>query len=220
MIVTPTPRLVLFDLMGTLLSPGTSTPYWEDVGAYLEQSGCCSRAPFVTAYAELRRARARALDELTLRERVMLLAQASQEQLDEIESRFLVEYARGTSVMVGAREMLERLHDRATLAVVSNFFVAGAPRELLRGHGLLHYFDFVVDSAEVGVRKPHRGIFECALARAAPDLAPSDVVMIGDDWDADVQGALALGMRAIHFGDAAERGGVAVMRGWSELELG
>jgi putative hydrolase of the HAD superfamily len=43
--------------------------------------------------------------------------------------------------------------------------------------------------------KPHRSIFEAALA--ALDADPADAAMVGDSYADDIAGARALGMRAI-----------------------
>jgi HAD superfamily hydrolase (TIGR01549 family) len=215
------PRLVIFDLMGTLLSVRHRAPYWEALGRYLEQEGYCSCATFVARYTEWRRSRTPSLDELTLRDCVGRFVAASDAHLKELEAVFLREYAQGTSVMRGANEMLARWYGRAALGVVSNFFVAGVPRALLEAHQLLDYFEFVVDSAEVGVRKPHPAIFEYAVAKAASKQQPGDILMIGDDWNADVQGALALGWRAIHFSEVSERSEpVPVLRSWDDFVPG
>jgi putative hydrolase of the HAD superfamily len=52
-----------------------------------------------------------------------------------------------------------------------------------------------VSSAEHGYMKPHRSIFETALAKAG--VAPGESVMVGDSIAHDIAGALAAGMRAI-----------------------
>jgi putative hydrolase of the HAD superfamily len=52
-----------------------------------------------------------------------------------------------------------------------------------------------VSSAEHGYMKPHRSIFERALAQAGVDAA--EAVMVGDSLKADIEGAVAAGMRAI-----------------------
>jgi putative hydrolase of the HAD superfamily len=53
----------------------------------------------------------------------------------------------------------------------------------------------MVSSAEHGYMKPHRSIFETALAKAgvSADLA----MMVGDSLKADIEGAIASGMRGI-----------------------
>ncbi len=63
--------------------------------------------------------------------------------------------------------------------------------------GIGKYFDARVFSDEVRARKPDRRIFEHALDRL--HLEPDQVVHIGDDVDADIAGAKAMGMRAVWF---------------------
>ena len=86
--------------------------------------------------------------------------------------------------------------------------------EALRGHGLRlglisngqrdlgefarHHrldVDVAVGSKSHGRTKPHASIFESALA--ALGTAAADAVMVGDSYADDIQGARALGMRAI-----------------------
>jgi putative hydrolase of the HAD superfamily len=55
--------------------------------------------------------------------------------------------------------------------------------------------DAVVDSRSHGRVKPHPTIFQAALAALA--VAPEDAVMVGDSLEEDIEGARALGMRAI-----------------------
>jgi len=52
-----------------------------------------------------------------------------------------------------------------------------------------------VSSAEHGYMKPHRSIFAAALGQAGVPAAQA--VMVGDSLKADIEGALAAGMRAI-----------------------
>ena len=55
--------------------------------------------------------------------------------------------------------------------------------------------DAIVDSRTHGRVKPHPTIFQAALDRLEVDAA--DAVMVGDSLEEDVEGARALGMRAI-----------------------
>jgi HAD superfamily hydrolase (TIGR01549 family) len=55
--------------------------------------------------------------------------------------------------------------------------------------------DAIVDSRSHGRVKPHPTIFQAALA--ALGVAPEDAVMVGDSIEEDIEGARALGMRAI-----------------------
>jgi FMN hydrolase / 5-amino-6-(5-phospho-D-ribitylamino)uracil phosphatase len=55
--------------------------------------------------------------------------------------------------------------------------------------------DAIVDSRSHGRVKPHPTIFQAALA--ALNVSPEEAVMVGDSLEEDVEGAQALGMRAI-----------------------
>jgi HAD superfamily hydrolase (TIGR01549 family) len=203
--------------MGTLLRGDDTLPYWEGIGHFLEREGTCSATSFAQQYSEWRKNRTPSLREVPLRDRVAMFAHATQAQLATIETSFLQEYCRNSSVIDGVEQMLMRWHGHAALGVISNFFLASAPRELLRAHHLLQYFDFVLDSAQVGTRKPDRAIFERAL-RATRMVQPAEAVMIGDDWQADVQGALAVGMRAVHFASSdTHNGQVPILQTWDNF---
>jgi putative hydrolase of the HAD superfamily len=67
--------------------------------------------------------------------------------------------------------------------------------ELLHSLDLVSRFDFVAASARIGYEKPHRRIFEWALAEAG---VPAETVLhVGDHVDADVEGATAVGIGAV-----------------------
>jgi putative hydrolase of the HAD superfamily len=61
------------------------------------------------------------------------------------------------------------------------------------------YFQTITNSEMAGVKKPNPGIFNYALARANAAVASS--IMIGDSYEADVQGALNAGLDAIFFNE-------------------
>ena len=79
------------------------------------------------------------------------------------------------------------------LGVVSNWDTR--LKRISAGLGLDRLVDFLVISAEVGVRKPHPGIFEEALRRAG--VAPEEALHVGDLPDEDVEGARRAGVRAV-----------------------
>ena len=60
-----------------------------------------------------------------------------------------------------------------------------------------------VSSAEHGYMKPHRSIFDAALAKAGVDAAES--IMVGDSVKHDIEGALAIGMQAVLLRRSGER---------------
>ena len=62
-------------------------------------------------------------------------------------------------------------------------------------HGILKFIDIVIASAEEGIEKPDRKIFELALSRA--DCRPENAVMIGDRVDNDIIPAKKMGMKTV-----------------------
>ncbi|MDP9349634.1 MAG: HAD-IA family hydrolase [Gemmatimonadota bacterium] len=91
-------------------------------------------------------------------------------------------------------ETLEELRGRGyRLGVISN--ADGRVEGLLESVGLRPYFDFVIDSAVVGIEKPDPRIFQLACARLG--LHPGEALYVGDIYEIDVAGARRAGMRAV-----------------------
>jgi putative hydrolase of the HAD superfamily len=63
--------------------------------------------------------------------------------------------------------------------------------------GVRDLFDFVIDSAIVGISKPDVRIFQNALD--ASGLEPAEAVYVGDYYEVDVRGARAAGMVPVLF---------------------
>ena len=104
----------------------------------------------------------------------------------------------GTVVFPDVIPMLRTLRSAGIkLGIVTNASQPMAMRDAeLAGHGLIDYFpDCRIAAADTGYLKPHRRMFEAALARIG--AAPEETVFIGDNPRADVEGALAVGMRAV-----------------------
>ena len=87
-----------------------------------------------------------------------------------------------------AEPVLAAVKRGASLAIVSNFDHPPHVRKVLEEAGLLPYFDTVVVSGDVGVKKPDPRIFAFALKQLG--LPASEVVHVGDAPE-DVEGALA-----------------------------
>jgi putative hydrolase of the HAD superfamily len=79
------------------------------------------------------------------------------------------------------------------LGVISNSI--GTMEEQLKRVGLAGHFDTVLDSAIVGVEKPHPEIFQIALGRAG--VEPSEAAFVGDTYATDVGGAQLAGLTGV-----------------------
>lgn len=90
-------------------------------------------------------------------------------------------------------ECLAFLSGRYKIGVIANQSLGTERR--LESYGLLRYIDLVVASAEEGVAKPDKRIFETALNKSGCKAGNS--VMIGDRVDNDIIPAKLLGMRTV-----------------------
>jgi putative hydrolase of the HAD superfamily len=96
----------------------------------------------------------------------------------------------------GTAGVLARLRTLGyTLVIVSN--ADGRVATFLEHAGLAGAFDFVIDSALVGIEKPDPRIFALACERAGVD--PGEAAHVGDVYQVDVLGARLAGVTPILF---------------------
>lgn len=89
---------------------------------------------------------------------------------------------------------LDQMQKKYRLGIVSNAQEAFTMPELGL-YGLAPYFETIVLSSQVGVKKPNSMIFVRALANLHEK--PENVVFVGNDMSADMLGASKLGMKTI-----------------------
>ncbi|TDA67182.1 MAG: HAD family hydrolase [Clostridia bacterium] len=111
-----------------------------------------------------------------------------------LNDRFMRGFAGRTRPIPGAAEVLGRLARQYRLGVVSNSMAENTLIDLART-GLRQYFHVLIISSQVGYRKPHPVIYLAALQ--AMNVAPEEVVFVGDNWEEDVVGPKEHGMQAI-----------------------
>ena len=92
-----------------------------------------------------------------------------------------------------SREVLQALHGRYKLGIIANQS-AGTEERMVR-FGIRDYFDVVVASAEAGVAKPDKRIFELALSQAG--CSAKEACMVGDRLDNDIAPAAEMGMYTV-----------------------
>lgn len=111
-------------------------------------------------------------------------------------------------------ECLRGLSDRGfLLGIASNF--DRRLHNICRGLPPLDACDHCFVSSQVGVRKPARAFFR-AIERAT-SLEPQQLMLIGDDWDADYLAATAAGWHAVHLNRAANVATASSLRSLAEL---
>jgi putative hydrolase of the HAD superfamily len=91
------------------------------------------------------------------------------------------------SLLPGAEELVRYLAEKYPLTIVTNGFIE-VQYEKFDKSGLKDCFSHIVLSEEVGCQKPNPRIFEEALRLNG--LSADEVVMVGDSWYSDIQGAI------------------------------
>ena len=118
-------------------------------------------------------------------------------RLDETRFRSIQETFREAALdaelFPEALEVLDRTKVLARTALLSN--TQGFDMEFLDVFGISERIRTRVLSAEIGFLKPEPGAFEAVQARMG--LFPGNLVMVGDSWRDDVEGALNAGWTAI-----------------------
>ena len=119
-------------------------------------------------------------------------AEKLQVSTQTLNSDFLMAMADICRPLPGAKELLDSLHGKVKMGIVTNGFTALQEIRLQRT-GFSEYFSSLVISEQVGIAKPHQGIFEHALA-AIGQPEKQHVLMVGDNPHSDILGGLNAGI--------------------------
>jgi putative hydrolase of the HAD superfamily len=99
----------------------------------------------------------------------------------------------------GAKEMLEDIRARGySIGLISDVawgLTSDYPMRDMKHFGLDEYFDDFVFSTDVGIRKPNPRIFKLALFNIGAKA--EEAIYVGNNLQADIQGALGVGMTAV-----------------------
>lgn len=95
----------------------------------------------------------------------------------------------------GTFELLEYLKPKYKLHIITNGFEEVQSKKI-KASNISQYFNTVITSESVGLKKPNPKVFHYALKVA--NAKKENSIMIGDSIEADILGALNVGMKAIH----------------------
>lgn len=198
---------IIFDYGGTIDSRGV---HWSEViwDGYCHAGVPVSKQDFRDSYvyAERELARTRHIrpqhnfyDLLLIKMQIELgnlaelgkLPQQAAAQYAEPVAQYCYEQAR--SSVEEARPVLEALHSRYPMVLVSNFY--GNVETVLADFDLRRYFKQIIESAVVGVRKPDPRIF--MLGVEALGLQPGEVLVVGDSYKKDIVPAESIGCHVL-----------------------
>ncbi len=119
---------------------------------------------------------------------------AAAETVAQAQHVYKSAYLASRRTVPGAHGLLEALHGRVKIGIVTDNVVAEQVDKLQR-YDLERFVDELVVSEEVGVSKPDPTLFRVALERLG--CKPEDSVMVGDSWERDVLGAQPLGIACV-----------------------
>lgn len=188
---------IIFDYGGTIDSNGT---HWAEVlwKAYQDTSVNVTKEQFREAYVYGERYLATHPDVQPHHNFYDLLKIKVDLQLGYLkEHKFLKEesktneyslaisnqcYTFAKNTISKEKEILQQLKDRYPMVLVSNFY--GNVQAVLEDFDLLKYFDEIIESAVVGVRKPDPAIFGLGVTQLG--LPAENIVVIGDSHAKDI----------------------------------
>lgn len=106
---------------------------------------------------------------------------------DEFSAIYLDCLADCSQLIDGAGDMLDALRRKYRMAILTNG-LQKVQRSRLARSMIRDHFSEIIISEEIGAAKPSKEFFEVAFARTG-NPHRREVLMIGDNWSSDIQGA-------------------------------
>lgn len=119
----------------------------------------------------------------------------------DFEHSFMTEISNGKHLVPHAVEILEYLKGKYHLHIITNGFPKITEDKI--NHSLLkNFIETIVTAESAGAPKPDPKAFNAGIIESRAEISES--IYIGDDWEADILGAINFGMKAIFFNPLAE----------------
>ncbi len=119
----------------------------------------------------------------------------SEEIIHTLSDAFIKNLSNNNFLLQGAIEVLEYLKKKYVLHIITNGFNEIQDSKLEKSK-IKPYFKTITTSDAVGVKKPNPKIFDYAIKMA--NAKKEESVMIGDDFEADIEGAFKSGIKPIY----------------------
>jgi len=116
--------------------------------------------------------------------------------IDNISDDYVKHLPDNNFLLKDAITVLDYLFKKYTLHIITNGFTEVQNTKIINSN-LKKYFTCIIDSETVGVKKPHSKIFQYAYD-VCKATNKNQCLMIGDNYEADVMGAINNGFKAIH----------------------
>ncbi|CAM4182649.1 MULTISPECIES: YjjG family noncanonical pyrimidine nucleotidase [Gillisia] len=122
--------------------------------------------------------------------------QVSDEVIDNLSNRYISVLPGFNHLLQDTIEILDYLKPQYKLHIITNGFEE-IQHNKMQNSKIADFFETITTSEEAGVKKPHFQIFNIALQKA--NATPENSIMIGDSYEADIEGAKNAGLQAVFF---------------------
>lgn len=134
----------------------------------------------------------------------------------QMDTDYLARLGRMTATVPGARGLLERLRPYYNIGVLSNGF-RPVQYDKMKSAGIYGLIDCTVLSDEIEVNKPDPRLFDYACRKGGTDA--DRCLLIGDNPETDIAGALNAGWQAVLFCPAAAGGTAPAIPGHEAVNV-
>ncbi|MFQ6050755.1 MAG: HAD family hydrolase [Candidatus Hydrothermarchaeota archaeon] len=196
-------KAILFDLYGTLLT-------WNEKDSFRVGNSICKLARelgYDVRYSEYEDARNTVYleyslgklhdDKSAVKKIFSLLGHEVLENHVELLLQIYKKYYELVFPVINVENTLEDLRKKYKLAIITNAPLKWVLSDL-NYTGLSHYFELIITSDMVKVRKPHRKIFEQAVSSLG--VSPKECIFVGNDRKRDCKGAKKAGLNVLCYG--------------------
>ncbi len=116
---------------------------------------------------------------------------------DAFSNDYLEALSGSTHTIESAPEVVAELAGHCRLVLITNG-LSKVQHPRFQKSSMYSYFSSIVVSEDIGIAKPHPGIFEHAF-RSVNHVDRSDVIIVGDNLSSDIQGGLTFGIDTCWF---------------------
>ncbi|MDO5571803.1 MAG: YjjG family noncanonical pyrimidine nucleotidase [Bacteroidales bacterium] len=114
----------------------------------------------------------------------------------EMSDFFLDSTSKKKNLIEGALELLKYLYPLYPMHILSNGFTEVQYKKIKSG-GVDRFFSKIILSEQIGINKPDKRFFEYALSQIG--VTASQTIMIGDNYNTDIIGAINSGIDQIYY---------------------
>ncbi len=126
----------------------------------------------------------------------VLKVQVSDKVIDSLSNKYIDVLPGFNHLLQDTKKILSYLKPKYKLHIITNGFEE-IQHNKMQNSQIAEYFDTITTSEEAGVKKPHLAIFEKALRKS--NAEPENSIMIGDSYEADIEGAQNAGLHVVYF---------------------